>query len=313
MLLEDTKVLPRLPRARKVLGWLKRRIARAVRLAGINTHPIAVDDRPSATFVGDNRVLVGTKVGDWTIAYYVEADDRLLAPWFIVTGRYEVELTGYFLRHLRSDSHCLDIGANFGFFACLMARHCPDGRVIGVEAERRIADLARDNLFINNLYGRADILCAAASDSVEPVTLYRRTSRSGNTSIVDVGAAHTTLLGEPAVEPFEVTGVRIDDLAERLGGRIDFIKIDVEGAEPLVLAGAKETIRRNPRLTIVMEWSPGQIAAAGFNLRRFGRDIADLGLHCFSLEDGRERLIETDALATMPYQAGIVLRRGDNG
>lgn len=289
-------------------------LARRNRLAALVSERIAADFRPTATYVGNNRVLVGTRVGDRTIAYYVEADDRLLSPWFIVTGQFEVDLTQFFLRNLRPDSHCLDIGCNFGFYSCLMARYCPDGRVLGVEADRRIADLARDNLFINGLHGPADILWAAASDRREDLTLYRRISRSGNTSIVDVGTGFTEHLGEPPAEPFTVAGVRIDDLmAERMHGRIDFIKIDVEGAEPLVLAGAREAIRRNPGLAIVMEWSPGQIAAAGFDVGRFVGEIAALGLRCFVLDRHAERPIDTGALATMPYQAGIVLRRAVGG
>lgn len=264
-----------------------------------------------ATYVGNNRVLVSTWVGNHILVYYVEADDRLLSPYFIATGRFESNLTNYFLRNLAPDSHCLDIGANFGFYSCLMAKYCPDGRILGVEAERRIADLARDNLFVNDLYGRADILAAAVSDAEGTLTLYRRTSRSGNTSIVPVDEAFTTVLGEPPAQPFTVASTRIDDLAEKFGGRVNFIKVDVEGAEPLVLAGARETIRRNRDIAIVMEWSPGQIAAAGFDVAQFVRDISDQGLRAFTIGPYDERPIADGTLAAMPYQAGILLRHAD--
>ena len=271
------------------------------------------EHRPIVTYVGRNRVLVSVRVGPHRIAYYVESDDRLLSPWFIATGEFETDLTKFFLRNLRRDSHCIDVGANFGYYSCLMARHCPDGRVLGIEADRKVADLARDNLFINGLQGSADIVCAAASDSDKGMTLYRRVSRSGNASMVDVGHRFSTQLGEPPAEPFTVRSVRIDELADGMGGRIDFIKIDVEGAEPLVLAGAKETIRRNRDIAIVMEWSPGQISAAGFDIDRFPSEIANLGLCCFSLHRDQERPIENGMLAKMPYQSGIILRRKDAG
>ncbi|MDB5687076.1 MAG: FkbM family methyltransferase [Rhizorhabdus sp.] len=289
----------------RVAGKRLKRLYRLVKPRGDVGH------LPSATYVGNNRVLVGTQVGGRTFAFYVEADDRLLSPWFIVTGRFEVDLTNYFLRHLRPDSHCIDVGSNFGYYSCLMARNCPDGQVLGIEADRKIADLARDNLFINNLHGNAGIVCAAASDTREGLTLYRRISRSGNTSILNVSAAFTTHMDEPPAEPFTVESVRVDDLAERMQGRVDFIKIDVEGAEPLVLTGARETIRRNRDISIVMEWSPGQIEAAGFDVRGFAEEIAALGLRCFSLDRRKEYPIGNGMLATMPYQPGIVLRRKD--
>jgi len=265
---------------------------------------------PTVTYVGDNRVLVGTHVGGRQIAFLVEADDRLLSPWFIVSGAFETALTNFFLRHLRRDSRSIDVGCNFGYFTCLAARHCPDGQVIGIEADRRIADLARDNIAINGFQGLADVICAAASDNDAGLTLYRRTFRSGNTSIVNVGESLTAQLGEPPAQPFRAASVRIDDVAERMRGGVDFLKIDVEGAEPLVLAGARETIARNPGIAIVMEWSPGQIEAAGFDLRGFCDQIAALGLRCYALERNREQEIDHIELAAMPYQAGIVLRRG---
>jgi FkbM family methyltransferase len=301
------------PRWRRRLKLKTRLIRLKNRLFARTECPPVEEHRPIATYVGNNRVLVGVKVGDRRIAYYVEADDRLLTPWFIVTGKFEPDLTNYFIRHLQHDSHCIDVGANFGYFTCLMAKYCPGGRVIGVEADRKIADLAQDNLFINGFQETAAIVCAAASDTDAGLTLYRRTSRSGNTSIVDVGEHLTTLLGEPQAEPFTVPSVRIDDLAGRLQGRVDFIKIDVEGAEPLVLAGARETIRSNRNIAIVMEWSPGQIEAAGFDLRRFTQEIADLGLRCFTLEQGTPRPVSHAALAGLPYQSGILMRRGDAG
>jgi FkbM family methyltransferase len=76
-------------------------------------------------------------------------------------------------------------------------------------------------------------------------------------------------LGEPRSEPFHVMCLRIDDLLSGFANEIDFIKIDVEGAEPLAMRGARQTISANPQLNIIIEWSPGQVQAAGV-------DFADL-------------------------------------
>jgi FkbM family methyltransferase len=116
------------------------------------------------------------------------------------------------------------------------------------------------------------------------VTLYRRLGRSGNNSIAKPAEDFTALLGEPPSEAFTAKSLRIDDLLPQMDGRIDFIKLDVEGAEPLVIAGARETIRTNPQLRIAMEWCPGQANAASDTLssgdhpRQIGRRIRRCGL-----------------------------------
>jgi FkbM family methyltransferase len=262
-----------------------------------------------AVYVGNNRVLMKTVVANAQIAFFLEADDRLLSPWFIVSGRFETELTDFFLRHLKPDSHCIDVGSNFGYYTCLMARFCPSGRVVAIEADEHVFALSRDNIAINGFSDMAEAIHAAASDSRSHLTLYRRRTRSANTSLAKMPEDFVARLGEPASEPFEVVGLRIDDLLPRFDGRVDFIKIDVEGAEPLVLRGAHETVRCNPHLMIVMEWSPGQIRAAGFDVAAFLAELDEMGLQSY---DTMGKSLSHDDLLAAPYFTGIVLRRAES-
>lgn len=262
----------------------------------------------NATYMGNGLVLVRAMVHGHQIAYLVEADDRLISPWFIVGGHYETELTDFFVPRLREDDHCLDIGGNFGYFTCLFARLCPQGRVIGVEPDPKVFAILRDNVHINGLGGHGASLHAAVSDAEGEVLLHRRVGRSGNTSITEPAADFVAFLGEPPSERFTVATTTVDRLAERFSGRLDIMKVDVEGAEPLVLRGAAATIAANPHLQIVMEWSPGQIASAGFDNGVFLDEISAMGLSCHGLQRGTP-LIDRDALLNLPYAAGILLTR----
>jgi FkbM family methyltransferase len=262
-----------------------------------------------ATYMGNNRVLVKAVVDGHNIAYYVEADDRLLSPWFIITGRYETELTDYLVKELKKNSNCIDVGANFGYFTCLMGRFCPEGKIISIEADEKIFDIVQDNVFVNGFHGTTNVLHAAAGDTNADMTLYRRLTRSGNTSIANLGDAYTSALGEPPAEPFIVKGVRVDDFMPQMNGRVDFIKIDVEGAEPLVFEGARRTIEANPKLKIVMEWSPGQIHAAGFEISGFLDLLKELKLKAFDIHADKLVAVSFDELSNTPYRAGIVLKQ----
>ena len=135
-----------------------------------------------------------------------------------------------------------------------------------------------------------------------------RTFRSGNTSVVHYGTGLTDRLGEPPEEEFRAEGLRIDDLLPSLAGRVDFMKVDVEGAEPLAFAGARQTIAANPQIQIVVEWSPGQLQLAGHDLRDFLGSLDAMGLRASTLSRRGPIAISFDDVANLPYQAGLLLR-----
>ncbi len=264
-----------------------------------------------ANYIGNNRVLTRCVIRNNVIAFILEADDRILSPWFIVSGRYEEVLTNYFADSLKPDSHCIDVGTNFGYFTCLMARFCPSGRIIGIEAEKNVYAIARDNIYINGFESIASVIHAAASSDTADVILHSRGTRSANTSIAKMPDDFIRALAEPASQAFTVPGVRLDDLLPQMNGRVDFLKVDVEGAEPLVFKGAQETFATNPQLRAVMEWSPGQVVAAGFELPIFLAELAEMGLGFFDIEPTGLTPLSAHDLLNIGYRAGIVLQRTD--
>jgi FkbM family methyltransferase len=260
-----------------------------------------------ATYVGNDRILTKCVIAEAVIGFLVEADDVLLSPWLILSGKYEIDITNFFLNNLRINSRCLDVGANFGFFTCLMARFCHQGKVIGIEPNNHVYELLRDNIYINGLQAWTTPKHAAIGDSVGTLRLYRRIKRSGNTSLFNVSEALLEELGEPKSEPFEVACLRIDDLLPEFANRLDFIKIDVEGAEPLAMRGARQAILANPQLNIVMEWSPGQIQAAGFNVAEFVDELSSMGLQSAEIGPNGVEAIPLEGLVNLGYRAGILL------
>jgi FkbM family methyltransferase len=185
----------------------------------------------------------------------------------------------------------------------------PNGRVFGIEADQNTYEFAMDNVLVNGLGQIATVLHAAAWDNAEEITLYRRLTRSANTSISEVPADFTNALGEPPNEAFVVKGMRIDDLLPAMSNRVDFLKVDVEGAEPKVLRGARKTIEANLDISVLMEWSPGQISQAGFDIGQFLAEIENMGLSFFEISGSELRSLTRAEVTNLPYRAGIVLKR----
>ncbi len=260
-----------------------------------------------ATYVGNNRVLTKCVIGGAIIGFLVEADDVLLSPWLILSGTYETDLTNFFLRNLKPNNRCLDIGANFGFYTCLMGRFCHKGKVIGVEPDRHVYELLHDNIYLNGLQGWATAKHTAITDSIGMLKMHRRITRSGNTSITKPSDMLVQIHGEPRSEAFQVGCLRIDDLLPEFEGRIDFIKIDAEGAEPLVMRGAQKAISANPRLNIIMEWSPSQVRDAGFDVSEFVNELASMGLRCAEIAPNELKEMPLPELLNLEYRAGVLL------
>lgn len=262
-----------------------------------------------AAYVGNGRVLTKAVFPKWSLSYFAEGNDRLISPHLITHGRHEEDLTNYFINTIKSNDNCLDLGANIGYFTCLMGKLASEGKTIALEADPLIFEYTRDNIYINFLEGRTTAICGAIADHNGDLTLHRRVTRSGNTSIINTSTEYTSSLGEPASEKFTVQCFTIDSLLEQMGGRIDHIKIDVEGAEPLAFKGIRQTIRLNPQLAVIMEWSPAQIHAAGFDLCNFISDLKDLHLKPSVLTiEGHPNAISYDDLLATNYISGLLLR-----
>jgi hypothetical protein len=69
-------------------------------------------------------------------------------------------------------------------------------------------------------------------------------------------------------------------------GRIDWIKVDVQGAEVLLLDGASEVLRRH-RPQLLLELSPVDLGAFGHTSADLLQRLERLGYEVFLLQAGR--------------------------
>jgi FkbM family methyltransferase len=140
--------------------------------------------------------------------------------------RYELRVLS---RVLHPRAVVIDIGANVGIYAIYAALQAgPRARVIAVEPDPRALERLRCNVRLNQLANLA-IEPVALSDRSGTVTFKPNRRNIGNSSIL---FEETTA----RAELIEVASESLLDLAARHGlTRIDAIKIDVEGAEDLIL------------------------------------------------------------------------------
>lgn len=175
---------------------------------------------------------------------YVSTRDQGLGPHLIGKGYWEMWVTRVVAKTVRPGMVCIDVGANIGYYSLLMAELSrPDGRVIAAEPVPATRRLLERNVRFNGYDGMTTILGTAFGAAQGDAPMYVPPGEPKNAQIFLGGPI-------PGWEEIRVSVQSIDDLAL---ARIDFVKIDVEGAEIDVWQGMQRTLDQNPEIIILME------------------------------------------------------------
>ena len=201
----------------------------------------------------------------------------------ILRGGYEQHELAFAKSVLRQGDVAIDVGAHVGYFTIELAQAVgARGHVYAFEPLPSNTELLEQSVHENYFESRVTLERAAVSDRTGTGIL-RYASQTLNTG----GAflSDTNVEGLGALTATAVRTVRLDDYQARRPVRL--IKMDVEGAEPSVVAGARELIARD-RPVIVSEVHPEQLARVSSSTPAdFFQQLRALGLHPHRIEAGR--------------------------
>lgn len=173
-----------------------------------------------------------------------------------------------FVRVLQPGDHAIDVGANIGYFALLAARVVGDtGTVHAFEASPHVLPTLRTNAELNP-EARLFVHGKAVTDGPGEIEFHTAPAdRRGYSSIRDLGdaTAHTT----------RVPTTALDSMLDRFQP-IRLVKIDVEGAELLVLRGMSELIARDQPV-IVFELDDGFLRQLGASAQQVCDFLSERG------------------------------------
>lgn len=200
---------------------------------------------------------------------------------------YEIGERRFLSRYLQPGMTVIDIGAHVGLYTLLAARKVsPNGRVIAFEPSPRERTFLHLHLLMNRC-PNVQVEPFALADQKGSMTLFIYNSTS-----LELGNTMLNSLRRQAWElPCRAISVPVTTLdaylSERGIDRVDFVKIDTEGAEASILAGAKRFLTSRLRPLLMVELNDAVTKPWGYPARTILDTLLALDFHAFTAtEDG---------------------------
>jgi len=197
-----------------------------------------------------------------------ERDLYFLGPRF-----FDPEIRLLLPRLIRRGHAALDIGANIGIHAIVMATASISGRVLAIEPVPANVERLRANILLNGLKN-ITVIAAAASERSGSIEIHVPASGSTIQPYASVVPNREFLSSS---KPIKVRTSPVDELvAEHRIRGLDLIKVDVEGFEGAVLRGAWSTLL-DQHPVLIVEHREAWWAHAEFDGRKLRRDLYSIG------------------------------------
>jgi FkbM family methyltransferase len=208
---------------------------------------------------------------------YLDSKDSLLLS---VRGIYEPFETEFIKKEIRKGDVVVDIGANIGYYTLIFAKLVgPEGKVFAFEPDPVNFALLTKNIETNG-YKNVEPVRKAVSNRTGVSRLYLSKSSAADHRIYD---------SKDGRKSIEIETVSLDDYFKSYKGKIDFIKMDIQGSEGAAIQGMPELLK-NSRLKMIMEYWPKAANKFGIDPESLLRLVSESGFKFFELDEKTKTL-----------------------
>lgn len=214
---------------------------------------------------------------------------RIVTSWHDypapITGRTERPLLEWFAKNVKLGETWLDIGAHYGYTAIALSRLVGmQGRVFAFEPTPATLAQLVANVMLNGFNG-VHLNQKAVSEKSGTSLLYLYKQNSLNS------LARQDWMGQPLGQ-IAIETVTLDEyVSEQALPRVDLIKIDVEGAEILVLKGARQLLNGPNPPVVICEFSDKTTHGFGYDATELRQFLEDQGYKLYRWELGSRSLV----------------------
>jgi FkbM family methyltransferase len=223
---------------------------------------------------------------------YLNPDDAIVSRVIARDGIWEPLETKVFRSHVGPGDVVVDVGANLGYYTLLAARLVgAEGHVYAFEPDPESFALLERNVELNG-YENVTAVPLALGKAPGKLPLYLNAKNRGDHRVYDPTGERRSV---------EVDVVTLDAYREDHGvERVDFLKIDTQGAECLILAGAEKTLAQ-AGLTIVLEFTPHFLAAMDQDPRTCFQPLVSPRFRLHDIDEWKAELRPTDLDALLEH------------
>jgi len=214
---------------------------------------------------------------------FLDSKDSLQLSLNGIYGEFETEIVK---NEIKPNDVVLDVGAHIGYFTLLFAKLVgSEGKVFSFEPEPKNFELLTKNIEINN-YENVITESKIVSDKNKTWTLYTFETSSGANRIYKPNENIN-------VKPIEVDSISLDEYFKNSEflKRIKFVKIDVEGAELLVLKSMKSIFQNNNNIKLLLEFNPKFLLEIGSKSSDFFNLLHSESFSIFFIDGKNHKLI----------------------
>ena len=185
-----------------------------------------------------------------------------------------------FKKRIEPGMTVVDVGAHVGLYSLVGSTLVGStGKVYAFEPEPSNYNLLLKNMKANGLINIVPVRKAVSDKSGATMLFVNPKASTGHTI-----TAHRELMKSISCE--------MTSLDESLSGqRVDFVKIDVEGAEIAVLRGMRRVISENPRIQLLCEFAPDLLSEAEVEPRDLLEQLAAYGFTIYKLDSRRREMV----------------------
>ena len=226
-----------------------------------------IDRLRPLSFKGKARLLAplcpqtGRRLAD-VFGYAMELDMAEYFQRYVYLGAYERRESKIVAGHLRNGMVFFDVGANIGYYSLMAAAKCgPEARIVAFEPNPEVAGHLARTVSTNRI----------RTITIEPFALSSAHDRQAKLYLGPADFATSTMVPGNGGIAVSVETTTLDAYLESHGiERVDFMKVDVDGFESEVFAGARKSLANGKIRALLYESSGSSPRAVYETLQSLG-------------------------------------------